>query len=416
VLEDIISKLQIQDETTSAHYADIALHSAFQPIISLAHHRTVGYEALLRGNLSTGEPVSPPDIFKEAKTEVDAIFLDRLCRTLHVNNFLHQERKDSWLFLNIKPEVMVNGVKYCAFFKELLEAMNLPPSRVVVEILEGYLLDEEKLDAAVSFYRDLGCLIAIDDFGAGHSNFQRIWRLKPHIVKLDRSIIHNASIDATARRMLPSIVDTLHEAGSLVLAECIENEQEAMIAMDAGTDLVQGYYFGRPNSVLSPKNGANEIVSSLFANFRKVIEAQKEKTNYPIQIAALTQIVKQLNNKPDNQDDNLAALESLLKLPAAESYYILDHHGVQLGGIHTSKSINPHNSKLFKPLSDSEGAVWIHRPYWHRAMLTREEVQCTRPYLSVATGQLCVTLSIAYQSKDVVRLLCLDLNWKIINA
>ena len=59
--------------------------------------------------------------------------------------------------------------------------------------METSAYDEENLARCVQYFRDLGCLVAIDDFGAGESNFERIWRLKPDIVKLDRSMVVEAT-------------------------------------------------------------------------------------------------------------------------------------------------------------------------------------------------------------------------------
>lgn len=289
MLKQILSQINNHDGPMPVSYMGMSLKSAFQPIISLAHHRTVGYEALIRGSLPDGNPVFPPDIFSRAKAEADTVYLDRLCRALHINTFQQTDNGMHWIFLNVNPGVVVHGIKYGTFFKELLAAVQIPPERVVIEILENALLDEYQLDKSVAFYRDLGCLIAIDDFGAGHSNFQRIWRIKPHIVKLDRSIICNAAADATARRMLPSIVGTLHEAGSLVLVEGVETKQEAMIAMETSADLVQGYYFGRPATYLSSADAAAPVVADLFAQYRETLEFSRGQVKYPEHVAAIQQ-------------------------------------------------------------------------------------------------------------------------------
>lgn len=81
---------------------------------------------------------------------------------------------------------MFNGVRL-NIFKYLLQRYQIPAARVVVETIEGAIADEGQLSESVQFYKNLGCLVAIDDFGAGHSNIERIWRLVPDIVKLDRS-------------------------------------------------------------------------------------------------------------------------------------------------------------------------------------------------------------------------------------
>jgi EAL domain-containing protein (putative c-di-GMP-specific phosphodiesterase class I) len=90
----------------------------------------------------------------------------------------------------------------------------------------------------ISHFRQLGCLIAIDDFGAGHSNFDRIWDLQPDIVKIDRRLIQDAGHSRRVERILTGIVSLLHEAGSLVVVEGVETEDEALVAIAANADMV----------------------------------------------------------------------------------------------------------------------------------------------------------------------------------
>lgn len=78
----------------------------------------------------------------------------------------------------------------------------------------------------------LGCLLAIDDFGAGHSNFDRILQLNPGIVTLDRRFARQIENNLRARRLLPLIVALLHEASAFVLLEGLELHTQAMIAQD----------------------------------------------------------------------------------------------------------------------------------------------------------------------------------------
>lgn len=180
-----------------------------------------------------------------ASADADKMLLDRLCRALHLCTYQAVGPQNSWLFLNVKPAVVLHGRTYGIFFADLLERHRFPAHRVVVEILEDSILDEPQLAEAVGYYRGLGCLVAIDDFGCGHSNFERIWALSPDIVKLDRSILVQATAKSKVRCVLPGLVSLLHEAVSLVVMEAIVTEDEALIAMDADADFVQGCYFGR---------------------------------------------------------------------------------------------------------------------------------------------------------------------------
>lgn len=99
-------------------------------------------------------------------------------------------------------------------------------------------------------YQACGYRIAIDDFGCRHSNFDRLWKVPPDIVKLDRALILQSANNPRARTILPKLIDILHDLGALVVCEGIETADQHALVVDAGTDLVQGFLYARPHPVL----------------------------------------------------------------------------------------------------------------------------------------------------------------------
>lgn len=240
-----------QDGQLVGRIENVELRSVFQPIYSLGQGRMVGVEGLVRCSGSRGEYISPLQLFGCCgRSEEQNIQLDRLCRYLHLGNHRLQAPAAHWLFLNVSAHTVVSGRCYGSYFGDLLREMNFPPQRVVVEILEDSIHDEALLGAAVEYYRELGCTIAIDDFGAGNSNINRVWKVGPDIVKLDRSLLLGATQNIRNRHALPKLVDLLHESGCQVVVEGIETEAEAMVAKQCGADMVQGYYFACPSPVV----------------------------------------------------------------------------------------------------------------------------------------------------------------------
>src|SRR6185503_8929831 len=127
--------------------------------------------------------------------------------------------------------------------------------------------DEARLARAMRFFEELGCVVAIDDFGAGHSNFERVWRIAPGIVKLDR-VLAQASQDPPMRRMLAHMVSMLHELGCFVVLEGIETEAQLLAAMEADVDFVQGYYLGEPRPGLGAAADRSTALDPPIARFR----------------------------------------------------------------------------------------------------------------------------------------------------
>jgi EAL domain-containing protein (putative c-di-GMP-specific phosphodiesterase class I) len=406
-LTSVEADLHYRDNRHYAHYRNLTLSSAFQPIFSFAHGRAVGYEALLRAQDAAARPVSPLEVFALPGDDAELVHLDRLCRSLHLRNHQSNKTSDAWLFLNINPRVVVEGKRYGAFFTGLLEHLGIAGHRLVIEILEGSITDEAALAESLAYYRDLGCLIAIDDFGAGHSNFERIWRLSPDIVKLDRSMIVQAVQQTRVRRILPGLVALLHEAGCLVTMEGVETEDEALIAMDADTDLVQGYYFARPST--GPQSATPELpaLPALGQRFREISaqEATRMREDLDAYLDAFLDSAFALRTAWQHEE----ACAALLKLPRVERCYVLDPEGMQIGTNLVPQQRLHQADPRFDPLVDTRSATWFRRPYFRRAMENPGELQITRPYLSLTGARMCITLSMAIKTPATTCILCCDL-------
>ncbi len=389
---------------------EFRLSSHFQPIFSLAHRRPVGYEGLIRATDSGGRSVSPFELFGKALHVQDRIALDRQCRALHVRNFQKLGNASSWLFLNVDPQVATEGPRLGSFFAEMLESNDFPSHRVAVELIETPFEDEGRLTAAIEYYRKLGCLIVIDDFGAGYSNFDRIWRMRPDIVKIDREMTRRVTVEPLARRMFTGIISVLHEAGALVCVEGIETEAEALCAIDANADLIQGDYFAPGSSGLVPENARSDVLARLitghradFADFQK-----RQHMRLVPYLAAIKNAVQDLSLGANFQP----AVQGLLKLPSAQRCYLIGSDGLQIGANVEAESKIHSQDQRFEVVQPTEGTDWQTKPYFRRAVETPGKVQITRPYLSVLGPKLCVTLSFAFEASDgMQQVLCVDLDF-----
>jgi len=406
-LDHIEFATSIEQNRVQGFYKNLSLNSHFQPIYSLAHKRAVGYEALLRASNSNGESISPISVFALAESERETILLDRLSRNIHLRNFSAHADEQSWLFLNIDPLITIKGRQYGPFFKELLQRYHIPPHRTVIEILEGQIDDESLLLDTVEFYKDLGCLVAIDDFGAGHSNFDRIWNLSPEIVKLDRSIIVQAAEDRKIHRILPNLISLIHESGSLSLIEGVETENQALIAMDSGIDFIQGYFFGKPEQMLKGNNQVSQHLPELCQKLKRQNSADCHGLILDKQLKLFENTVKLLKQ---GSNVNSACL-LLLHHPLVKRCYLLDQQGKQIGPTMYSPQLDKPLDPRMKPLQDAENAIWSRRSYFLQAIEQHSTVQISRPYLSIADVNLCITLSMSFKQDNNIQVLCCDLDW-----
>jgi len=400
---------RISGAPTSGRFRRFDLYSHFQPIFSLAHGRTVGFEALLRGLGPSRESTSPGQLLATPRTFAERLLLDRLACALHLDNFLALDRPNDWLFINVQPEVFIQTPRQGSFLRELLDTRGICAERIVVEVLEQAVSDEAALHEAVAFYRSRGCLIALDDFGAGHSNFDRVWSLRPDIVKLDRSMVSRGTLDAGARRVMPGMVSLLHEAGALVVMEGVETRDEALLAMDCDADFVQGYLFGRPAPIVPDKPQSRQMFEQLWDDFAAMVRPQIQQ--HRKEIAPYQNALGYAASLMEAGIPAHPACGGFLELPDAERCFILGEDGVQRTSDLAAAEKPQVNCGRFNPLGDAAGANWSRRPYFRRALEYPGRVQVSRPYLSLAGARPCVTLSMSLKVNGETLVLCGDVTW-----
>jgi len=246
--EEADSHLRVDRAGAHGKYLGMQLSSAFQPLFIAGNLQTFAHEALLRVVDHQGLALSPAEAFAVPVSPDEVVYFDRLCRIIHALNFIRQADTQAELFLNVSGRHLLSlgGGAHGETFERLLAMCGLHPERIILEVLEARVDEIDHLNEAVEAYRHRGYRVAIDDFGCEHSNFDRLWRLTPDIVKLDRSLIVQGTTNQRARRILPKLIEIIHDLGAQVVCEGIENHEQHQLAVDAGADLLQGYYYARP--------------------------------------------------------------------------------------------------------------------------------------------------------------------------
>lgn len=216
---------------------------AFQPIVSLRDAAVAGYEALMRSKMA--EFTNPLDILSLAeaqsklpqleKVTFDVIFewvfqnLDRLGDLKIFFNTISIEYLDIGELSKIHPQ-----------YERISKSM-------VFEILETAAIESTLLQRVNELRRKLSALIAIDDFGCGHSNALRLINISPDILKIDRFFISRIQdAPATKQEFLSNILAYCRAKGIRTLAEGVETYEELVSVIRMGFDFAQGYYLGRP--------------------------------------------------------------------------------------------------------------------------------------------------------------------------
>ena len=218
----------------------------FQPIFSFRTGELHAYEGLIRG--PEGHPLqSPPALFEAADRAGRLLELELLCVKLLCQAYLRQ-RLGGLLFLNSSPMSLQAAARDDVGILNVLRATGIDPQRVVIELSERHPVEDfDDLRAAVRFFSERGCKLAVDDLGAGYAGL-RVWaELQPDYVKIDRHFIESIQQGPVKREFVRSICDISQATGCQVVAEGVESEAELNTLRSLGCHHVQGFLTGRPS-------------------------------------------------------------------------------------------------------------------------------------------------------------------------
>jgi diguanylate cyclase (GGDEF)-like protein len=131
--------------------------------------------------------------------------------------------------------------------RDLCESCDIPPSSLEIEITESAaLLEVERTAITIARLRELGSSVAIDDFGTGFSSLVYLKRFPITAVKIDRGFVRDMGREERDLAIIHAILAAARALGLRVVAEGIEDEEQAKLLLEAGCEEGQGYLFGRP--------------------------------------------------------------------------------------------------------------------------------------------------------------------------
>lgn len=208
-------------------------HIVFQPIWNIKNNSILGYEALLRC------PGSPEALLQHAVDHHYISSLDAAIHKLAIDSFLC--RTDQYLFLNCHPFSLQDLFTYDDGIYELTQG------KIVLEITEIERISSAELQSFCKEARKRGCLIALDDFGAGYNNVAILNDVRPDFIKLDKSIMQQLD-SSIIRKYVKLVKEWSDENHSFIIGEGIENKMQLIHCHKNGIMYAQGYLLGRPAS------------------------------------------------------------------------------------------------------------------------------------------------------------------------
>ena len=225
-----------------------------QPVVNIDDRSIAGFEALMRLH-HPQKGILPPGRIIEVAEETGSII--RIGNRIMEKAMAHFSRlsrldgmQDTYIAINFSPlqfepdlPVRIAG---------LLSRYDISPRRIVIEITEAVLMDDNpETRMVINEICRYGCRIALDDFGTGYSSLSYINRFPVDIIKIDQSFIRAindtaSDVSAKSRMLVESITTLSHKMNCTVIAEGVETEEECATLRTMGIDYGQGYLFHRP--------------------------------------------------------------------------------------------------------------------------------------------------------------------------
>jgi EAL domain-containing protein (putative c-di-GMP-specific phosphodiesterase class I) len=221
-----------------------ALDVHYQPVAAANGSGFVGVEALLRWTHSTRGPVSPARFVPVAEQigligEIGAFVLKRALAEASRWGDLH-------IAVNLSP-LQVRDPGIVALVRGALKEAGVAPSRLVLEITEGVLIDNpDEVRKRMQDLRAIGVRIALDDFGSGYSSLGYLQRFPFDKLKIDRSFVDALGRSSNAGVIVQAIVALGRALDVTVVAEGVETDEQRVLLRLAGCDEMQGFLLARP--------------------------------------------------------------------------------------------------------------------------------------------------------------------------
>ncbi len=222
----------------------------FQGIYDNTKEEILKYEALIRIVTKEGKIISPYEFLEVARLSG---LLTKLTRIMIDKTFAVMKNSAHSFSINITEDDL-NSFYLVEYLSQKSQDYNISPQQVTLEILEGISATGQKNNIEqLKTLKQMGYKLAIDDFGAEYSNFERVLALDVDILKIDARYIKNIDTDIKSYEIVKAIVSFSKNMNIKTVAEFVHSASVQKVVKELGIDLSQGYYFSEPTQSIETK-------------------------------------------------------------------------------------------------------------------------------------------------------------------
>lgn len=238
----------------------------YQPKVNIATGRVVGAEALVRWIKPDGTIISPGKfvpIFEENGfiTEMDFAIYRRA--VTDIRRWLREGIDVPLISLNVSRHHLADD-NFCEKLNALVDGVGVPHELIELEITESLLTENlDKLVETVTWFKEKGFRISIDDFGSGYSSLNLITMLPFDTLKIDGGFFLRNDLTEKNKKVITSVVTLAKSLNLETVSEGVETQVQVDFLRDLGCDMIQGFFYYKP----MPGD-----------DFHQLLQAQTEKT------------------------------------------------------------------------------------------------------------------------------------------
>ncbi len=215
---------------------------AYETVVAAKDRQPAFYECLMRIRRTDGSLIAANDIVPVAERLGLVRLLDYRVLELVVDEMIAAPALQA--SLNVSP-ASTTDPDWWAGLSSLLRSHTGIAERLIVEITESAaILDIDETRGFVARVKDIGCRIAIDDFGAGYTSFRNLRKLGVDIVKIDGAFVQDIMRSEDDRAFVRTLIDLAKRLKLATVAEWVQNEEAATMLEQWGCDYLQGALIG----------------------------------------------------------------------------------------------------------------------------------------------------------------------------
>jgi len=255
--DDLINRIQIEKEIYKA-IDDKSFSVYYQPKVN-SKGRISGAEALIRWNTVDKGMVSPAVFIPISERNRSIIAIGSIViekAFADIKNWNDQGLEPVKISINVAP-MQFSDPDFVYTVIELQKKFAIDPLYIEFEITETGIMENEKLTLEImELLISYGYTISIDDFGTGYSSLNKLKDYPVHALKIDKTFIDSIPDNISSCNIVKTIIELAHFLNFQVVAEGVEDAEQAELLNNYNCDLIQGYFYHKP----MPENQFKKLI------------------------------------------------------------------------------------------------------------------------------------------------------------